>query len=133
MVLIRDPFTMTTNSFLFLEFAHNARFQRNTSNNSNVFVVITRQFIFCLISFSRVSRPGSVVAILQLVFGNSTIDPLEPLQKEISDGNLVSILVNPTLDVDPTSILPTATSMCVNTPFIAVYFWRGILGHLNFC
>jgi len=51
------------------------------------------------------------VAIVQLVFENSTIDPLEPLQGEISDGSLVSILVNPALDVDP-SILPTATSMC---------------------
>jgi len=56
-------------------------------------------------------RPGSVVAIVQLVFENSTIDPLQPLKEEISDGHLVSILVNPALDVDP-SILPIATSMC---------------------
>jgi len=51
------------------------------------------------------------VAIVELVFENSAIDPLQPLKEEISDGHLVSILVNPALDVDP-SILPTATSMC---------------------
>jgi len=51
------------------------------------------------------------VAIVQLLFENSTIDPLQPLQEEMSDGSLASIKVNPILDVDP-SILPTATSMC---------------------
>jgi len=56
-------------------------------------------------------RPGSVVAIMQLLFENSTIDPLQPLQEEMSDGSLASIKVNPVLDVDP-SILSTATSMC---------------------
>lgn len=107
-----------------------------------IFVFITRQFIFCLNSFSRVSRPGSVVAIVQLLFENSTIDPLQPLQEEISDGNLVAIQVNP--------VFYPQEQVCVNTPFIAVYFydssvnsisaagpsflrWRGILSHLNFC
>ena len=51
------------------------------------------------------------MAIVQLLFENSTIDPLQPLQEEISDGSLASILVNPELNVNP-SVLSTATSMC---------------------
>lgn len=87
-----------------------------------IFVFITRQFIFCLNSFSRVSRPGSVVAIVQLLFENSTIDPLQPLQEEISDGNLVAIQVNPVLDVHP-SILPTGTSMCKHSIHCCLFLW----------
>ena len=95
------PFNVRNNPILLLEIASQRMF----------FYFIKREFIFCLTSFSLISRPGSVVAIVQLLFENSTTDPLQPLQDEMSDGILASIKVNPILDVDP-SILPTATSMC---------------------
>ena len=96
------PFNARNNPILLLEIASQRMF---------FFYFIKRGFIFCLTSFSLNSRPGSVVAIVQLLFENSTTDPLQPLQDEMSDGILASIKVNPILDVDP-SILPTATSMC---------------------
>lgn len=95
------PFTARSKPILLIEIA----------SQRMCFYFIRRGFIFCLISFSLISRPGSVVAIVQLLFENSTIDPLQPLQEEMSDGSLASIKVNPVLDVDP-SILPTASSMC---------------------
>ena len=59
--------------------------------------------------FIRFFRPGSVVAIVELVFGKSASDPLKPLQDEISGGKLSSFKVSAMLDVDP-SIQPTTTS-----------------------
>lgn len=46
-------------------------------------------------------RPGSVVAIVRLMFGKGAIDPLKPIQDEISDGRLSSLKVNAVLDVNP--------------------------------
>ncbi|KAL9964729.1 hypothetical protein ACROYT_G028409 [Oculina patagonica] len=54
-------------------------------------------------------RPGSVVAIVKLLFGKSANDPLTPLQDEITDGRLGSFRANSTLDVDP-SDLPLQTT-----------------------
>lgn len=72
---------------------------------------------------STFSRPGSVVAVVKLLFGKSANDPLKPLQDEITNGRLALFNVNPTLDVEP-SILPTPTSIYKYCIHYCLFCWR---------
>ncbi|KAL9964721.1 hypothetical protein ACROYT_G028401 [Oculina patagonica] len=58
-------------------------------------------------------RSGSVIAIVELLFGKSATSPLKPLQDEIKDGKLGPFMVDPELDLNPT-IMPLTSS---NMPF----------------
>ncbi|XP_022796395.1 fibroblast growth factor receptor 1-A-like [Stylophora pistillata] len=55
-------------------------------------------------------RPGSVVAIVELMFRKLASDPLKPIHDEISNGRLSSFKVNAVLDVDPTDPATTTSS-----------------------
>ncbi|XP_078379530.1 uncharacterized protein LOC144662562 isoform X2 [Oculina patagonica] len=58
-------------------------------------------------------RPGSVFAIIELLFGKSAIDTLKPLQDEIKDAKLGSFTVDRTLVVNP---MPTTTQPTTTMP-----------------
>ena len=65
-------------------------------------------------SYLFTCRSGSVYAFVQLVFGKSVTEPLKPLQDEIRDGKLGSLIVSRELDRLPTG-----------TRFFSFFFCRG--------
>ncbi|PFX21978.1 Fibroblast growth factor receptor [Stylophora pistillata] len=62
-------------------------------------------------------RPGSVVAIVELMFRKLASDPLKPIHDEISNGRLSSFKVNAVLDVDPTDPATTTSPSTENRSF----------------